>query len=229
MAVSEHNGTAYFEQPDNPRSEVNHIVDGDHGTYRGPYRMNRMVVPVVSIDSYAQSHGLAVVDVIKIDAEGHDSVIINGAQETLRDRRVKLLFFEYGADVTWAKRRLQPLVADLDSDFHFDCYFGGELALIKLTGICWKQEYDLWHPRSSVPSAGHVGTNIYCASRDHAPDLIAAYDASVLSATSPRPTSGACHSCLLTCLPSRTRGCFGSIFFTKMLSYFGMFVHFMLS
>ena len=94
--------------------------------------MKRVVVPVVSIDSYAQSHGLAVVDVIKIDAEGHDSVIIDGAQETLRDRRVKLLFFEYGADLTWAKRRLQPLVAHLDSDFHFDCYFGGELALIKL-------------------------------------------------------------------------------------------------
>ena len=55
-------------RPDNPRSEVNHIVDGDHGIYRGPYRMKRVVVPVVSIDSYAQSHGLAVVDVIKIDA-----------------------------------------------------------------------------------------------------------------------------------------------------------------
>ena len=77
-------------RPDNPRSEVNHIVDGDHGIYRGPYRMKRVVVPVVSIDSYAQSHGLAVVDVIKIDAEGHDSVIIDGAQETLRDRRAVL-------------------------------------------------------------------------------------------------------------------------------------------
>lgn len=47
-------------------------------------------VPVTTIDRFAGAHGLAGVDVIKIDVEGYEMHVLEGAEGTLREYRPKM-------------------------------------------------------------------------------------------------------------------------------------------
>ncbi|NOG53657.1 MAG: FkbM family methyltransferase [Planctomycetes bacterium] len=49
-------------------------------------------VPVVTLDAYAQEHGLGPVKLIKCDVEGHELSVFRGAQRILTDDRPLLMF-----------------------------------------------------------------------------------------------------------------------------------------
>lgn len=54
------------------------------------------VVQLNTIDNYCQEHGIASIDFLKIDVEGHELEVLRGASEMLAKDRIKTIQFEYG-------------------------------------------------------------------------------------------------------------------------------------
>ncbi len=62
----------------------------------GSRRINRIRVPVTTIDAYVKSQNIKKVSVIKIDAEGKDFEVLRGADQTLRHYHPYLIVEVYG-------------------------------------------------------------------------------------------------------------------------------------
>jgi FkbM family methyltransferase len=54
-------------------------------------------VDITTLDAYCAAAGIAAVDYLKIDTEGHDLQVLRGAAGMLRRRAVRFVQFEYGA------------------------------------------------------------------------------------------------------------------------------------
>lgn len=53
------------------------------------------IVPVVTLDAYAERHGLRTIDLLKIDAEGYDLNVLEGAARLLAEQRIDVFLFEF--------------------------------------------------------------------------------------------------------------------------------------
>lgn len=51
-------------------------------------------VPLVTIDDFCERHGVTSIDVLKIDTEGHEMQVLQGAEQMLRRRAVAFIFAE---------------------------------------------------------------------------------------------------------------------------------------
>ena len=94
-AVSDHDGAAEFAVPLVTSARI------DTGTARlGPARAGyeALHVPMRSLDSLAPEHGLDRLDLIKIDVEGHERQVLEGATSTL-ERWRPVLVIETGHEI----------------------------------------------------------------------------------------------------------------------------------
>jgi FkbM family methyltransferase len=71
-------------------------------------------VPVVALDDVCASRGIDRIDLLKIDAEGADALVLEGASGLLARRAVRVVQFEYDAPWAVAGRTLGGAVAHLD-------------------------------------------------------------------------------------------------------------------
>lgn len=51
-------------------------------------------VETTTIDSYCQKHNIETIDILKIDVQGSELKVLQGAERMLKERRVKLIFTE---------------------------------------------------------------------------------------------------------------------------------------
>ena len=113
---------------------------------------------MTTLNSFTALHQIQTeVDFIKIDAEGHDLDVIQGANQTLLS--VGVIFWEQSS----TSRQLLTTLKHLER-LHFECYIPAIEGFLKLTSGC----FDM----SRVPK----GNNIVCASRIRAPGAVLAYD-----------------------------------------------------
>lgn len=98
-------------------------------------------VPVMTLDRFCGEHGIDRIDLLKIDTQGYELRVLDGAQALLRDRRVPLIYLE----VTFVPfYEAQPLFPDVyrylydrgyrlvwlyESNFHTHLYALGANAL----------------------------------------------------------------------------------------------------
>ena len=68
-------------------------------------------VDVTTLDDWTATQGIESIDVLKIDAEGHDLEVLAGASRLLAQRRIRFLLIETGFDST---NRFVPLAAETD-------------------------------------------------------------------------------------------------------------------
>lgn len=61
------------------------------------YQFSVRTVPVITIDSLIADKGLDHVDFMKMDIEGHELFALRGATQSLTERRIKALSFEFGS------------------------------------------------------------------------------------------------------------------------------------
>ncbi len=54
------------------------------------------VIEVSTLDAEAERLGLEQIDLLKIDAEGHDLAVLRGAERLLQEKRVRFIQWEYG-------------------------------------------------------------------------------------------------------------------------------------
>jgi len=129
-AVSDHIGEAAF------------VVHGQAGEVNMD-GVNRLsvdgvgeTVPVTTLDAFSAERDLDHLDVVKIDAEGHDLAVLRGAQALLRAGRIAYVQFEYNHHWLQTRSQLRDVFALVE---------GTRYAVGKIVpeGV---ELYDSWHP-----------------------------------------------------------------------------------
>eukprot|EP00947_MAST-08B_sp_MAST-8B-sp1_P005436 g5436.t1 len=95
------------------------------------------------------------IDILSIDAEGHDPAVLRGARGMLAAHRVRYIEFEHHEIGLWRHTSLSAVVRDLDF-YGFDCYWAGHGGLWAITGLMWHRSYDTLMKRWS---------NVVCVAR----------------------------------------------------------------
>ena len=77
-------------------------------------------VEVTTIDAFAAAKGIDGIDLLKVDAEGHDMAVLEGARDTLAERRITFVLVEVGFRRASTKFTLFDDVRDLLAGHGFD-------------------------------------------------------------------------------------------------------------
>ncbi len=149
--------------------EMGHIVDERKEAAKEAQDVRNDRVPCITVDQVLQREGWLEIDVLKIDAEGHDLGVLDGAAGALKGQRVALILFEYNTFwPTLPERSLQHTVRWLQN-MGYVCYFEGKNVLARLTAC--------WHQALGEPT----WRNVYCLSLKHLPGLVHVFDAKSLA------------------------------------------------
>jgi len=111
MAVYDKNGPILFDA--DPRSRAtNKIVEraGDHSKQ----------VRAITIDSFLERHGINSIALLKIDVEGFEEKVLEGAARALGERRINIVYYEVCPDNA-RRAGLKPMRAGemlLDAGYH---------------------------------------------------------------------------------------------------------------
>jgi FkbM family methyltransferase len=99
-------------------------------------------VQTITLDQFVKQNRITrQIDLLKIDTEGFDPLVLQGADTVLRRHQVRLLLFEYHGIGMWQTIRLQQVVTDLDERGYI-CYQIGRTGLFRLTG-CWSEMFEM--------------------------------------------------------------------------------------
>lgn len=71
----------------------------------------RETVEVETLDDFCRSRGIHGIDLLKIDAEGHDLAVLRGALNLLAERRIRVVQFEYSSCNLDSNTRLSDFFA----------------------------------------------------------------------------------------------------------------------
>ena len=127
MAVSDRPGKVTFYEEENAGG-TSSCVPG----YSKPTAQPREV-QVTTVDAALAAHGIARVDVMKVDVEGFDLRVLKGARALLTDHRVGLVQFEYNQMWLGAGSTLREAVDWLES-------LGMHLYLLNARGL-WLPDF----------------------------------------------------------------------------------------
>lgn len=108
-AVSSCTGECLFSDSADGISKV--LTECPETPARGP---QCYTVTQTTLDSFAASRGISTVDFLKIDAEGFDLHVLEGAQGLLADQRISMFMFEYNAPWISTRRFLQEAAVFID-------------------------------------------------------------------------------------------------------------------
>ena len=86
------------------KREPGHNSLGDIGASE---TVDRVRVPVRTLDEFAAERGLERVGLLKIDVEGYEPEVIRGADRLLRERRIELVLFEF-SPAFYRQRGIDP-------------------------------------------------------------------------------------------------------------------------
>ena len=89
-ALSDHPAAAarFFEEPDaGNTSSLSRLAVGGEAA--------ETTVEVSTLDLEIERHGIDRIDLLKVDAEGHDLAVLRGGERVLREARVRFLQWEY--------------------------------------------------------------------------------------------------------------------------------------
>ena len=81
-------------------------------------------VPMMTVDYIMQILMLKSIDYLKIDVEGFDKFVLDGARNVLKDQKVKRLQFEYHASGEWGKQSLKDVIS-MFHNYSYTCFWIG--------------------------------------------------------------------------------------------------------
>lgn len=90
-------------------SSLNSLYDRSTDILGGGRAPVTRTEPVVldTLDSFCLENGVEMIDLVKIDTEGHELDVLEGARRVLREGRVKRIQFEYGGTFIDSRRLLK--------------------------------------------------------------------------------------------------------------------------
>lgn len=95
MAVGNFNG----EQEIIIYPEDSSVLNSLKPNLRPEHSNNKQTVQVIEIDRYVESQNIKIIDLLKIDTEGFELEVLEGAKNTLQNNNVKLILAEVGFSV----------------------------------------------------------------------------------------------------------------------------------
>lgn len=114
---------------------------------------------VTTLDKFVDEKNISQkIDLLKIDTEGFDPLVIQGAENILNRHQVRVFLFEYHGINIWRTTTLYHVINDLDRKGYL-CYKIGQTGIFRLTG-CWSSSFEIKY-----------WSNVLCISR-HEPRLI---------------------------------------------------------
>ncbi len=128
-AASDHNGKGtLFKIHELAGSNSIHGIAGSN---RG---LEPESINLCTLDDYCTSAGIDTIDLLKIDAEGHDHLVLRGARTLLERGAIEVVQFEYNHRWIGARRYLKDVFDDLVP-------LGYEIGKVTPRGIEW---YPTW-------------------------------------------------------------------------------------
>ena len=119
-------------------------------------------VNMTSIDSFMRRSHITTIDIMKIDTEGNDNRVLNGAMTAII--KLGMFTFEGGKGVSFTKEMIETY-----DKMGFSCYSTSRAGLFKWNSNCMKEKY-MGHFRNKDKG------NIFCVNRYKAPMVTLAYD-----------------------------------------------------
>lgn len=106
-----------------------------HGLAGSTKGMAPEAIDLCTLDDYCNSAGIEAIDFLKIDAEGHDHLVLTGARSLLERGAIEIIQFEYNYRWIGARRYLKDVFDDLRP-------LGYEIGKVTSRGIEW---YPSWN------------------------------------------------------------------------------------
>jgi len=82
--------------------DYSHIEGSSHASvYRGVIEnihkgeATSYLVKKNTLDNYVEEHNIKVIDLLKIDVEGHELNVLEGSKESIKNRKIKIVHFEF--------------------------------------------------------------------------------------------------------------------------------------
>lgn len=91
IALSSSNGSVVMRDEDS----MTHVVPGDSSTRAEP---GTFEVATTTLDDLVERHGIGHINLLKVDVEGHELQVLEGASRTLADCAVDVIYIEAGID-----------------------------------------------------------------------------------------------------------------------------------
>ena len=143
LAVCDEDGTISFEVQSDQTGASHITKDGG--------------IPIRSIrlDTYLADKGVDRVDLLKLDIEGYELTALRGAELSLKNRRIKAIYFEYFEKFLVRVAPAAKLIEFLDS-LSYEVCFCREADLVRQTGAPWvtMREVLPGHGLFLIPIAG---------------------------------------------------------------------------
>ena len=104
-------------------------------------------VPAMTMDDLLRSTRLdeSVIDLVTIDAEGYDSLVLEGGVRMLAQKRARLIEFEYHEVGMWKTRPLRATLEQLQ-EAGYKCFWQGNTAvngaLAQASGAAWCEDFE---------------------------------------------------------------------------------------
>jgi FkbM family methyltransferase len=107
-AVSNSSGICTFTDT---ADGVSHIVSPATANARGEVRYD---VPQITLDAFTEERGIESVDFLKVDAEGYDLHVLEGASRLLDSAKIAMFMFEFNDPWILTRRFLQEAAGFLE-------------------------------------------------------------------------------------------------------------------
>ncbi|GFK94966.1 hypothetical protein NNJEOMEG_02814 [Fundidesulfovibrio magnetotacticus] len=95
-------------------------------TREGTPNQTGLSVPAITLDEYVRTNGLKKIDLIKLDVEGSETAILEGAEETIREHRPQLAICIYHSAAEFATIP-ELLRTTLPGYKHYVAHYGKEI------------------------------------------------------------------------------------------------------
>jgi len=90
------NGTVDIHYPSEVSTLASVVLESVEVGGRVVENSKSMAVPQVALDSFAETQSLDSIDLLKIDVEGYEWEVLQGARQLIADARIGMIYFEFG-------------------------------------------------------------------------------------------------------------------------------------
>ncbi|UJR12601.1 hypothetical protein I4U23_016776 [Adineta vaga] len=103
---------------------------------------NIFQTPTMTLDDFVEQKNIQQkIDLLKIDTEGADPLVLQGAKKLFSKKQIRLLIFENHGVGTWKTTSLLTVIEFLSKE-GFICYMLGKTGLARLTN-CWSPVFEI--------------------------------------------------------------------------------------